>query len=164
MTRNVLTVETESAEETARLGMLLGRLIEKPVLIRLAGDLGAGKTCFAQGVARGLDIPEDEPVTSPSYTLMNQYSGRLPLYHFDLYRLTGADDLEDLGFSDYLDADGVTVVEWGDRFEENRSEGLFITLIRLDEFRRRLILEAHAAPEWRLIENLDARWRKETAP
>ncbi len=163
MTRNVLTIETQSADETVRLGMLLGGLLEKPLLIRLAGDLGAGKTCITQGVARGLDVPDDEPVTSPSYTLMNQYSGRLPLYHFDLYRLTGADDLEDLGFSDYLDADGVTVVEWGDRFEENHSEGLFITLIRLDEFRRRLIIEAHTAPERRLLEALDARWRKETA-
>ncbi len=163
MNSAVLTIETGSAEETARLGMLLGRLLEEPLLILLAGDLGAGKTCFTQGVARGLDIPDDEPVTSPSYTLMNQYSGRLPLYHFDLYRLGCADELEDLGFSDYIDADGVTVVEWGDRFEESRSEGLLITLIRLDEFHRRLIFEAHAEPGRRLLEDLGARWRKEAA-
>lgn len=157
------TVETDDAEQTARLGEALGRLIEQPLLICLAGELGTGKTCLIQGLARGLGVPRDEPVTSPSYTLMNQYAGRLPLYHFDLYRLNQPEDLEDLGFNEFLDGDGVTVVEWADRFGDDASEGLFITLVRLDETRRRLVFQAYSAPHQRLLGSLARQWQKEPA-
>ena len=112
------SVKTLSPAETQQLGVQLGRLLDGPLVILLSGDLGAGKTCFTQGVARGLGVPEAEPVTSPTYTLMNQYGGRLPLYHFDLYRLNHQDDLVDIDFDDYLQGDGIVVVEWADRFPE----------------------------------------------
>lgn len=117
---------TASPEETRGLGRLLGGLLREPLIIRLCGDLGAGKTCLTQGVAAGLGVAAEEPVTSPSYTLLNQYQGRLALNHFDLYRLRQEDDLIDLGFEDTLDAEAITVIEWADRFANVAGEGLLI--------------------------------------
>lgn len=119
-------VTTDSAEQTRALGRLLGGLLRQPLIIRLCGDLGAGKTCLTQGLAAGLEVPAEEPVTSPSYTLLNQYQGRLALNHFDLYRLQQEDDLIDLGFEETLDAEAVTVIEWADRFANVAGEGLLI--------------------------------------
>lgn len=119
-------VTTDSAEQTRLLGQMLGGLLRQPLIIRLCGDLGAGKTCLTQGLAAGLEVPAEEPVTSPSYTLLNQYQGRLALNHFDLYRLQQEDDLIDLGFEDTLDAEAVTVIEWADRFAKVAGEGLLI--------------------------------------
>lgn len=119
-------VTTDSAEQTRALGRLLGGLLRQPLVIRLCGDLGAGKTCLTQGLAAGLEVPAEEPVTSPSYTLLNQYQGRLALNHFDLYRLQQEDDLIDLGFEETLDAEAVTVIEWADRFANVAGEGLLI--------------------------------------
>ncbi|MHB1399678.1 MAG: tRNA (adenosine(37)-N6)-threonylcarbamoyltransferase complex ATPase subunit type 1 TsaE [Trichloromonadaceae bacterium] len=117
---------TDSAAATRALGRLLGGLLREPLLIRLCGDLGAGKTCLTQGLAEGLGVPAEEPVTSPSYTLLNQYQGRLPLNHFDLYRLQQEDDLIDLGFEETLDGPAITVIEWADRFAQVAGEGLLI--------------------------------------
>lgn len=118
---------TNSAADTRALGRLLGGLLREPLVIRLCGDLGAGKTCLTQGLAEGLGVPVDEPVTSPSYTLLNQYRGRLPLNHFDLYRLQQEDDLIDLGFEETLDGPAITVIEWADRFARVSGEGLLIS-------------------------------------
>lgn len=112
------TVTTTSPAATRELGRILGECLTAPLALFLSGDLGAGKTCFTQGLASGLGVAADEVVTSPSYTLMNHYRGRLDLYHFDLYRLAEPDDLVELDFNDYLDGDGVTVVEWADRFPD----------------------------------------------
>jgi len=133
------SVETQSPVQTQKLGVLLGRLLDRPLVILLSGDLGAGKTCFTQGLARGLEVPEAEPVTSPTYTLMNQYGGRLPLYHFDLYRLNHLDDLVDIDFDDYLHGDGVVVVEWADRFPEMEVEGLLVHIEHREDEARSLI-------------------------
>lgn len=119
-------VTTASPEETWWLGRLLGGLLRQPLIIRLCGDLGAGKTCLTQGLAAGLDVPAEEAVTSPSYTLLNQYQGRLVLNHFDLYRLQQEEDLIDLGFEETLDAEAITVIEWADRFAPVAGAGLLI--------------------------------------
>lgn len=103
---------TDSPQKTQRLGRLLGEVAENGTVVLLKGDLGAGKTCFSQGVARGLEVPEDQPVTSPTFVIMNQYPGRVTLYHFDLYRLCGSDDLETVGAEEVLGRDGVCLVEW----------------------------------------------------
>jgi tRNA threonylcarbamoyladenosine biosynthesis protein TsaE len=122
------SIDSRSPEQTQALGEALGRLLEPATVVLLSGDLGAGKTSFTQGLGRGLEIPESEPVVSPSYTLMNHYRGRLDLYHFDFYRLVHAEDLLDLGFDEYLCGDGVTVVEWSDRFPELDLEGIRVHL------------------------------------
>jgi len=137
------TTLTVGPQETRALGRRLGELARPGLVVLLSGDLGAGKTCFAQGVADGLGTPAGTPVTSPSYTLLNIHYGRLPLYHFDLYRLERAEDLEDLDYFGTLEADGVAVVEWGDRFSEALPrDGLVLALhIEGDEERR---IELHA--------------------
>jgi tRNA threonylcarbamoyladenosine biosynthesis protein TsaE len=106
---------SNSVDDTVSLGERVGRLALPGDFIALTGDLGAGKTHFTQGFARGIGIDPDICIASPSYTLMNEYHGRIPLYHFDLYRLTGDDDVRDLGFEEYFNGRGVCVVEWADR-------------------------------------------------
>jgi tRNA threonylcarbamoyladenosine biosynthesis protein TsaE len=133
---------TAGPAETRELGCRLGRLARPGLVVLLAGELGAGKTCFAQGVAAGLDTPADSPVTSPSYTLLNIHSGRLPLYHFDLYRLTRVEDLEDLGYDEIVEGDGVTLVEWADRLTTPLPASLCVELLRLDAWRREVCFTA----------------------
>ena len=153
------TLETNSPERTRELGEALGRLLgSSSVVLLLHGELGAGKTCFTQGLARGLEVAEDEPVTSPSYTLMNPYVGRVPLYHFDLYRLVSVEDLVDLGFEDYLHGAGVTVVEWADRFPELVLEGLRVRLEHTTDDVRRITLEADGEAYGQLLESLRRDW------
>jgi tRNA threonylcarbamoyladenosine biosynthesis protein TsaE len=161
MSKAAFTVISESPEQTRALGRLLGALVHDPLLIWLAGDLGAGKTCLTQGLATGLGVPPNEPVTSPSYTLMNRYEGRLPLYHFDLYRLNHPDDLEDLDFSTYAEGDGVTVVEWADRFDHPYSHGLLIRVVGMDDQRRSIEFHPSDVGQTTLLETLLAQWAKE---
>lgn len=111
-----MTIRTVLPEATMALGEALGRLLKGGEVICLTGDLGAGKTHFAKGVARGLGIPDT--VTSPTFTLINEYSGRLRLYHVDAYRLCDPDEAYDLGLEEYLYGDGATLIEWPDRIAE----------------------------------------------
>lgn len=108
-------LETGSAEDTARLAEAFGRHAEAGHVFGLVGPLGAGKTCFAQGLGRGLGV--SEPVTSPTFTLIHRYEGRLPLLHLDAYRLDDPRELVLLGLDDLLAQDVVTVVEWAERLE-----------------------------------------------
>jgi tRNA threonylcarbamoyladenosine biosynthesis protein TsaE len=113
MRRASLTAVT--AEETAAVGESLGRTLGRGDVVALYGELGTGKTCFTQGLARGLDV--DVRATSPTFVLVNEYRGRLPVYHVDAYRTESASELLDLGLLDLLGGDGVTVVEWADKAE-----------------------------------------------
>ena len=114
--------------ETIDLGEKLGRLLRPGDFVALIGDLGSGKTHFVQGIALGIGVPADVCVSSPSYTLLNEYVGRIPLYHFDLYRLDGDGDIRDLGFDEYFLGRGACVVEWADRLHvELPDESLRIT-------------------------------------
>jgi tRNA threonylcarbamoyladenosine biosynthesis protein TsaE len=110
----MFSVITSSPEQTWETGRLLGIRLEAGDTVCLYGDLGAGKTNFAYGIARGLDVQE-QYITSPTFTFVNEYQGRVPLYHLDLYRLKGPEELENIGFDDYVESDGVTVIEWADR-------------------------------------------------
>src|SRR5215469_9510425 len=104
-----------SAAETVRLGMLLGELLAPGDIVLLEGDLGTGKTAFTQGIGRGLKVTQT--INSPTFTILKEYSGRLPLYHFDLYRVERPEEFFWLGFDDYFAGDGVCVVEWAERAE-----------------------------------------------
>lgn len=114
----MFTVVTRNEAETIDLGARLGRLLAPGDFIALVGELGAGKTQFAKGVAVGLEVDPDTPITSPTYTILNIYDGRLPLYHFDLYRLANAEEVEDLGFDEYFSGDGACIVEWAERLAD----------------------------------------------
>lgn len=129
-------------EDTRALGQLLGELAGAGLVVLLNGDLGAGKTCFAQGVASGLGVSPASPVTSPSYTLLNIHHGRLPLYHFDLYRLSQVDDLAELGYDEFAEGDGLTLVEWADRMTAALSASVSIFIEYLAERQRRLRFDA----------------------
>ncbi|GMT47384.1 MAG: hypothetical protein IEMM0007_0950 [bacterium] len=109
-----LTVETSNERETINTGERLGRILGKGDIVCLYGDLGAGKTTLVKGIARGLGIEERE-ITSASFVIIAEHYGRIPLFHIDLYRVSGADDLQDLGLEEYLDGEGVAVVEWAER-------------------------------------------------
>ena len=108
---------TNSPEETEKIGAAIGKIIPAGTVLAYRGDLGAGKTAFTRGLARGLGFTE--AVTSPTYTIVNEYlGGRLPLFHFDMYRLSSADDLFDIGWEDYLSRGGVCAVEWSEQVED----------------------------------------------
>ena len=139
------TFLTTSTQETEELGRRLGAILSPPAMLLLRGDLGAGKTCFVRGLARGLDVAADEPVTSPTYALMHHYQGRHDLYHFDLYRLSGWSDLLDIGFDEYIDSGKIIVVEWSERAGEAGLEGLEITFSVEDENTRSIEIVATAA-------------------
>jgi tRNA threonylcarbamoyladenosine biosynthesis protein TsaE len=130
---------TRNETETVALGKRLGELLMPGDFIALVGELGTGKTRFVQGIAAGLSVDPGLPVTSPTYSLLHIHRGRLPLFHFDLYRLKGAGDLEDLGFEEYFYGEGVSVVEWADRLEEKMPDGrLVITFSHLSEEERNI--------------------------
>jgi tRNA threonylcarbamoyladenosine biosynthesis protein TsaE len=111
-------LDTRTPEQTRALGRCFGQRLDKHVVFRLFGDLGSGKTCFVQGLAEGLGVPETYGVTSPTYTLVNEYPGRIPLFHIDLYRLQGPEDAETIGFWEIIGYEAVVAVEWAERIPE----------------------------------------------
>ena len=133
---------TSNFEETRTLGKRFGELAHSGSVVLLNGDLGAGKTCFAQGVATGLGVSAETQVTSPTYTLLNIHVGRLPLYHFDLYRLSQVEDLTDLGYDEFAEGDGLTLVEWADRMTDALPASLSVSIERIDEDHRHFRFEA----------------------
>ncbi len=128
----LIHAETNSPEETGRLGEAFASLVRRGDIISLSGDLGAGKTRFVQGLATGLGVTEH--VTSPTFAIIKEYTtGRLPLYHFDVYRLDDPREMEGLGYEDYFFGDGVTVIEWGDKISSLvPSDALNIDIKRLE--------------------------------
>ncbi len=136
------SLTSHSPEETKTIAGKLGSFLEKGDILSLTGDLGAGKTCFVQGLARALDL--DLNITSPTFTLIKEYSGHLPLYHFDAYRLSSPQELIELGYEEYFFNSGVTVVEWGDRVASLFPQDfLEIEFHRLDGNNRRLLIKPH---------------------
>ena len=129
-----------SQEETEALAFRLAQKLPAGCVIAYEGDLGAGKTAFTRGLARGLGIRE--PVTSPTYTIVNEYlSGRLPLFHFDMYRLHSADDLFDIGWEDYLERGGVCAVEWSENVAEAMEGAIAVRIEKTGEDSRRITIE-----------------------
>lgn len=151
---NSTRIISASEQETLAYGRTLGRLFDQPALVFLQGDLGAGKSVLARGVARGLGVPEDIPITSPTFTLMNHYQGRLNLYHFDLYRLGDPDELTEIGFEDYAYGDGIALVEWPEKIGDENHDGLWITLARLDDQSRSIDIVARGEKAQMLLERI----------
>lgn len=144
-------VTTKSSEETQRLSEKLGELVEAQDVIILEGDLGAGKTTFTKGLAKGLGVKR--VVNSPTFNIIKEYKGRLPLYHMDVYRL--AESEEDLGFDEYFYREGITVVEWAHLIEAYLpNEKLQISLFHAGDDTRKIILEPIGDRYIRLCEEL----------
>ena len=131
---------THSPEETEKVGENLGQRLSLNTILAFRGDLGAGKTAFTRGLARGLGCTEQ--VTSPTYTIVNEYlSGRIPLFHFDMYRLQSADDLWDIGWEDYLDRGGICAVEWSENVQDALEDAVSVTIEKIGEDSRRIQIE-----------------------
>jgi tRNA threonylcarbamoyladenosine biosynthesis protein TsaE len=116
------TTQTSAPGETLRLGEELGRLLRPGDVIGLVGELGSGKTLFSQGLARGLQVPEIYTITSPTFAIANEYPGRIPFYHLDLYRLVGFAEIVELGFEEILYGQGAVAIEWAERLGEELPE------------------------------------------
>ena len=136
---------SKSPEETRSLGKTLGQSLVPGDTICLYGELGAGKTCLTQGIAQGLGIAQDEYVRSSSFVLCNEYTGgRIPLFHFDFYRMSRAEEALDIGFEEYASKEGVTVIEWADKFQEILPEERVDIHFRIDDlYTRRLLITIH---------------------
>jgi tRNA threonylcarbamoyladenosine biosynthesis protein TsaE len=150
----MFSVITSSPEKTWRIGEILGTLLEAGDTVCLYGDLGSGKTNLAFGIARGLEI-RDQYITSPTFTFVNEYKGRIPLYHIDLYRLNDPVELENIGFEEYIESDGVTVIEWAEKAgDELPAECLSVYLSTIDEHSREIGFLGEGERYGQLIEEL----------
>jgi tRNA threonylcarbamoyladenosine biosynthesis protein TsaE len=151
---------TKSHEETINAGKCLGKAVEPGCVVGLIGDLGTGKTCFVKGVANGLnDVPVAE-VTSPTFTILQAYEGAVPLYHFDAYRLEGVEDLDDIGFDDYVYGQGVSFIEWADNISKAIPDERMLIEIKLKGDENRLFKcsaqgEKHEAVLDKFIKSLE---------
>ena len=135
-----MTVFTNSPRETEAVGAALAKQLKPGSIIAYTGDLGAGKTAITRGLARGLGCTD--PVTSPTYTIVNEYlSGRLPLFHFDMYRLASSDDLWDIGWEDYLDRGGVCAVEWSENVADAMENAIWVRIEKTGDDSRRITIE-----------------------
>ena len=131
---------SNSPAETEAIGAALGKILTPGAIVAYRGDLGAGKTAFTRGLARGLGYAES--VTSPTYTIVNEYlGGRLPLFHFDMYRLRSSDDLWGIGWDDYLDRGGVCAVEWSENVADAMEDAITVTIEKLGDDCRRITIE-----------------------
>ncbi len=135
-----MTFLSHSPAETEAIGAALAQLLPAGTILAYKGGLGAGKTAFTRGLAKGLGC--NELVTSPTYTIVNEYlGGRLPLFHFDMYRLRSSDDLWDIGWEDYLDRNGICAVEWSENVEDAMENAVTITIEKLGEESRQITIE-----------------------
>lgn len=112
----IIKIETHSFEETVDFGKKLGAILKPGDVVCLSGDLGTGKTALTNGIAKALGI--DSYITSPTFTLVNEYQGKYPLYHFDVYRIADPDEMFDIGFDEYINGDGITIIEWGEQIKD----------------------------------------------
>jgi len=153
-----MKLTSHSPEETQRFGKELGRLASAGDVILLVGNLGAGKTCLTQGIAWGLNI--DGYARSPSFVVVNEYRGRLPMYHIDLYRLDNIDEIDDLGLDDNLYGKGMCVVEWADKaLDLMPSQNLLIKINMLGENERKLELTNHGQRYTEMFADIKKRFK-----
>lgn len=139
---DTIRIQLNKLEDTEHLGKLLGSLAAPGDVICLDGDLGAGKTTLSQAIARGLGVPDTCYVTSPSFAILHEYGGRLPMYHMDFYRLQDAGEVEDLGFDEYFYLTGLTVIEWSNRaIELLPDERINVVIVHNDDLSRTVTLE-----------------------
>ncbi|MHB1001678.1 MAG: tRNA (adenosine(37)-N6)-threonylcarbamoyltransferase complex ATPase subunit type 1 TsaE [Armatimonadota bacterium] len=140
MADQTVVFQTNSPEETEALGDRIGSALEPGTFIALFGDLGAGKTTLTKGIAKGLDVPD--LVHSPTFNLIHEHYGRLPVYHFDVYRLHGSEDMFDLGYEEYFYGDGVALVEWAEKITDVLPQDRLEIHITADDDHRTLEIQA----------------------
>lgn len=154
-------IVTRSREETIRLGKCLGGMLRPGDVVALIGDLGAGKTTLAKGIAAGAGVEDENEVTSPTFVLVNEYRGRFPVYHADLYRLREAPELEDLGWEEFIYGKGISLLEWAEKIPEALpDERLEVRISWIGVEERKFAITGRGA-KTDLIPRLKKKWKKE---
>lgn len=156
---DTLEIQLYTLGDTEKLGNLLGSHAAPGDVVCLEGDLGAGKTALSQAIARGLLVPDDCYVTSPSFAIMHEYLGRLPMYHMDFYRLQDAGEVEDLGFEEYFYLHGLTVIEWSNRALEILPNDRMILTIALNDDHSRSVTIRGTEKYATLLQNISREFR-----
>lgn len=151
---NEMTIKVNNLEETERVGIKIAQLIKENAIITLEGQLGVGKTHLAKSIAKGLDI--NEPVTSPTFTIIKEYEGTLPMYHIDAYRLEFAED--DIGLEEYFNKNGVSVIEWAQFIDDYLPEEyLEIVITYVDETSREFTFKPHGEIYEKMVSKIISR-------
>ena len=132
---------TRTPAETQTIGEEIGKQLRQGDLVALIGDLGTGKTCLTQGIARGVGVYPNQTVNSPSYTLINEYAGKIPIYHVDLYRLQNHDELLDLGLDEYMEGNGICIIEWAEKLGSLKISHTKIQITWLSEMTREIEIQ-----------------------
>ncbi|MFH1488749.1 MAG: tRNA (adenosine(37)-N6)-threonylcarbamoyltransferase complex ATPase subunit type 1 TsaE [Pseudomonadota bacterium] len=158
---NYFTIFTESYQETIQIGRQLGSFLKEEDVVALSGEPGSGKTWFTKGLALGLGVSPETVVTSPSFALVNEYQGRCPFFHMDVYRLENLSDFISAGLEEYLQSGGVAAMEWADRWPEILPpQSIRVTLRFLDDHRRELCLEGSHPRSIEIIEAMKGAMRR----
>ena len=161
MNQKCVTYVARSKEETIRLGKLLGTVLESGDFVALVGQLGSGKTLFTKGLARGLGVSSETVITSPSFALMNEYQGRLPLFHMDAYRLEELSAFLAAGLEEYFHEEGVVAMEWAERWAEILPDArVTVDITVLDEDKRRLVFSGASPRSIHILEKLEQQVRR----
>ena len=137
----IKTFHSKTPAETQTIGEQIGRQLRQGDLVALIGDLGTGKTCLTQGIARGIGVYPNQIVNSPSYTLINEYAGKIPIYHVDLYRLQNHDELLDLGLDEYIEGNGICIIEWAEKLGSLKISHTKIQITWLSEMTREIEIQ-----------------------
>ena len=132
---------TRTPAETQTIVEEIGKQLRQGDLVALIGDLGTGKTCLTQGIARGVGVYPNQTVNSPSYTLINEYAGKIPIYHVDLYRLQNHDELLDLGLDEYMEGNGICIIEWAEKLGSLKISHTKIQITWLSEMTREIEIQ-----------------------
>ena len=137
----IKTFHSKTPAETQTIGEQIGRQLRQGDLVALIGDLGTGKTCLTQGIARGIGVYSNQIVNSPSYTLINEYDGKIPIYHIDLYRIQNHDELLDLGLDEYMEGNGICIIEWAEKLGSLQIPHTKIQITWLSEMTREIEIQ-----------------------
>jgi tRNA threonylcarbamoyladenosine biosynthesis protein TsaE len=155
-------VRTKGPDQTLSLGRIFGGMLSAGSMVALTGNLGSGKTVLAKGIARGLGVEDEREITSPSFVLVNEYQGRLPVHHVDLYRLQDAGQVEDLGWEEFISGPGVTLVEWAEKVPRLLpAERIEVHLHWLNPEERSLVFIGKGRAAKALVNLLGKKWMKE---
>ena len=148
----MIKIYLENEEQTREIGYKLGQLLTPKRVICLIGDLGAGKTTMTQSLAKSLEV--DDYITSPTFTIVNEYEGRIPLYHFDVYRIGSSDEMYDIGFDEYINGDGVCIIEWANLIEDILPDEYLYIEMNYKETGREMILTPNGEKYEEIVKEL----------
>lgn len=148
----IKSIYLDSDEETRKIGFKLGKLLKPGEIVCLVGDLGAGKTTMTQSLAQALEV--DDYITSPTFTIVNEYEGKMPLYHFDVYRIGCSDEMYDIGFDDYINGEGVCIIEWANIIEDILPDEYLKIELKYKDIGREMVLIPYGKEYEKIVEEL----------